>query len=286
MLEHLNGLHDWSALLDAIDPGNRASALALVQHLAAHGMVGELAPRRQFFVQLVGSGQLARHVANALLADPRVHLLLAPPLAESGAGRAPKSLLGTLCKTHKLAPGDRVLTGVHWGAITADDADMVVVCPSTAEVDQAVVAHLLRARIPHLVLSAHRDRARIGPLVDGYGGACTACSNHQLGGVDPSWLPTLVKMSGCVAHADESLLQWAAAETGLRVGWFIDGVNTLRSTVLEASTSRPGLVSHLITRNPDCSCSPHTASAPKLTIVRSAPAWQPDLEVDALPLAA
>jgi hypothetical protein len=286
LLGQLNGLHDLNALVANLEPTRRPDARLLLAELVEHDMICEATAPRQFVIQLVGRGRLARAASLALLDDPRNHLLLTPAARGAKTPNGREWLFGPPSKTQRFVAANRVATGVHWSAIASDSADLVLVCPSSIEVDQAIVAHLLHIQIPHLVLGAHRDTARIGPLVDGYGGSCATCGNQHLGARDPAWLSTLAELAMSPASPNELLLRWVGAEAALRVSWFMDGNNTLRSTVLEATTGTPGVVARTITRNPDCACQQRNFGRPKLRLVRSTPTLMITREDESLPMAA
>ncbi|MDR0836897.1 MAG: hypothetical protein LBM94_01540 [Propionibacteriaceae bacterium] len=284
-LQRLDGLHGCGGLLRELDDDSRQQAQLLLEELAGREMLRESHPEQTYSVQLVGSGRLARQAALALLEDGRVQLLVTPVAASRVAKSPAEALLGPALKTRPEA-AKRVSTGAHWSEITANSADLVLICPNTVEVDQAVVSHLLRVRAPHLLLNAHQDTARIGPLVDGYGGACAACGNQRLGIRDSDWLPVLAGLAGRGAAPNELLLRWVSAEAALRIGWFVAGTNTLRSTVLEASATVPGIVTRTIAPHPDCACQRRRDGRPKLRVIRSTPVQTSSPNWDALPQAA
>lgn len=130
----------------------------------------------------------------------------------------------------------------HWSELNAEDVDLVIVASGTVEPDRAMLDHLHRRALPHLIIQAHHGSAAVGPLVDGHTGSCRRCHDLLLTDEDPDWPHVLRTLSRVTANPDPAALDWAVSIATPRILWFIDTrASDLFSTTLQMSATHPGV---------------------------------------------
>ena len=139
-------------------------------------------------------------------------------------------------------PGGVLRPLTHWSELSGHDVDLVLVASATVEPDRAMLDHLVRTGLPHLLLRAHHDVATVGPFVDGNVGSCVRCHDLMLTDADQLWPDTVGSLSRCDARPESAVLRWAIDVATPRVWWFIDrNASDLHSTTLQLSLAHPGV---------------------------------------------
>lgn len=221
--------------------------------LAGHGMLGHDGPEqawRGLHLAVAGTGALGRQVARELLRSGLGRLDCLDPMARTAEGQA---MVRTLRSRHRAR--------ISWVAEVTDLAgrgvDLVLVAPTTIEADRLLLAELVRQDLPHLVLGAHGDLARIGPLVRPGRGPCQGCADLARGQVEAAWPQLLATLGSRPARPHPTMTSLVAARAVLAVGWLARGADDGsrlqgRVEVIDLFDPRPRESN--VARHPDCGC--------------------------------
>ncbi|GAA1380367.1 hypothetical protein [Luteococcus sanguinis] len=208
-------------------------------------------------IAVLGSGSLARAVSVALGrggADPMLVIDPRPPSqlewihsTEPTCGHA---MARWLLQRRKIAC--RAGSGM-------DDlrgwADLVVVATQYVEPDRLVVDQLVRHGLAHLVLRAHRDLGRVGPMVEPGRTPCLGCHDLVVGARDTGRGATVARLGMHRSDPDETVVRAVAAQAVLEVGWWAQGHRgRLEGRVLGLDRLAPDLPVARFPVHPDCTC--------------------------------
>ncbi|SER65290.1 hypothetical protein SAMN05443377_1056 [Propionibacterium cyclohexanicum] len=159
----MDGRHGTEWLLAGLTRQDRAAMAELLNHLLTAGVLctGSKMVRPRRTVSVIGSGELARllglrlaqiaHVACYDDATPGGHIEFHPPGWRFG----------------------------HWTQAIDRPGDLIVWAPGGQAPDPAVGFALVGAALPHLVVTAHRLRAQVSPLVVPGITACVECQRSH-----------------------------------------------------------------------------------------------------------
>lgn len=196
----------------------RAWIAEAVDTLAALGLVTRLSTTRGATVTVVGDGVLAHAVASLLTAEGR-----------------------TLTTTSALPPDPHA-------------ADLVVVCPSTAEPDRVDLREL--AGVPHLVVRAEPERAVVGPfMTPGSGYACVTCTDLVRRDLDRDWPHLLAQLCRSRHTASPQQTAWASALVSAQLtAWLAGRTPEASGATWELDAHSGGVGVRRWPRHPDCGC--------------------------------
>lgn len=225
------------------------SGLATAGHAAT--------PLARLRIGIVGAGALARHLAQALAqAGVRRFVLL----DEGSQKRQLHPVDGAL----RARLGVRVTTVRSIGQLAEVGVDLVVVAPSTIEADRLQLDLLARLGINHLVVAAHGDVGRLGPLVLPGRTPCVGCSDLATQVRDREWPQVLAQLSRRIAHPNATVMRLLSAQVALEVGWLarsLDDCDRLVGTVEVVDVVSPRPREARFAAQPSCGC---TATEPTL----------------------
>lgn len=241
-------------LADELPDPAREEFLSLVSTLAQVGLVHPVAALNR--IAVIGSGRLARALCRHLCALGPTRLVLtdvSPPdpllyprhVATTGAMALRQWLRTRVDVSHELSVGS------HWAELTVEHADVAVIATPTVVPDRAITDQLIRAGLPHLVVSQHRQTAHVGPLVRPGQGPCLCCDDIVRAAGDPLWPATVATMARTAATGDPRLVEWAAQHAAMLLSGDWSGADTGR--VWSASTT-VGIRSREWPAHPDCPC--------------------------------
>lgn len=252
---------DVTAQLSADRPLPAALA-PFIPQLADQGLAADASPidpLPRARIRLLGSGTLARAVAEALLEGGCAELLIFdrdPPvpglyagIAAAEGGRALQRWLT------RRETGQAVRTLTHWSKPEHVHPDLTVVAGACREPDRAVLDRLVHDDQPHLLIRPHGEGAVVGPLVEPGRSPCLRCLDVVRTELDPGWPRQLAQLCRQVQHPDPIWSRWAAA-VAVRAIWTClagrDGDLAGRTIEFDPWIGRP--VTRQWPRNPDCGC--------------------------------
>ncbi|MCG5216607.1 ThiF family adenylyltransferase [Streptosporangium soli] len=168
---------------------------------------GALERRRGAHIRIYGAGRVGAQVAALLAASGVGHLCVVDPAiaqprdvvpgglgwAEVGAPRHD----GAVAAARRLAPGVNAWTAA--AASRPGDAarppDLAILAPAEP-LDEVLVAELMAAGIPHLLVTAFEGFGSIGPLVLPGRTACLRCVELARRDRDPAWPIVSARLGG------------------------------------------------------------------------------------------
>ncbi|GAB2492911.1 hypothetical protein GCM10027030_27740 [Luteococcus sediminum] len=242
--------------LDEAHPRHRERQEAVSELLAGRGMVVKARPEQAWtglHLAVAGSGPLARQVCKELLRSGLGRLDCLDPFARNSEGQA---VVRALRARHRA----RISWVDEVAELAGRGVDLVLVAPDTVEADRLLLAELVRQDIPHLLLGAHGDVGRIGPLVRPGRGPCQGCADLARGQLETAW-PQVVAALGCRrARPHPTITGLVAARAVLAVGWLARGVDDGsglqgRVEVIDLFDPAPRRASFGV--HPDCGCRWH-----------------------------
>lgn len=216
-------------------------------------------PLRSARIRLLGSGTLARAVADALVESGCGELMIfdnEPP---------PVGLYPGITVTHGAQALQRwldhrtssttVRTISHWTKPELDPPDLTVVASMCREPDRAVLDRLAHDDQPHLVLRPHGAGVVVGPLVEPGCTPCVRCLDLGRTTRDPAWPRQLAHLCRHTHHPEPVWARWAAGEAVRAIWMFLAGqpCDLAGQTIeLEPATGVP--VIRAWPRQPECGC--------------------------------
>ncbi|WP_203567014.1 hypothetical protein [Aestuariimicrobium ganziense] len=231
----------------------------LFDDLDLHGLISP--PTKRLSVAVVGSRAAAGACARAVLDVPGSSLLVLDPrglVMATHRQRRPLTGADDLRRDLLAAGADpaRVVAQGHWSELGADaPVDLVVVAERQVEADRAITDHLVRTCLPHLVVTAHRDRATVGPFVLPGGSACVGCLDRHHSDRDPHWWAVVAALARRPARPADTTVAWIQATVA---SW----LHTLardddcfgRGEVVQLQLGRGPASTVLWPPHPQCSC--------------------------------
>lgn len=260
-----DGTRSEAGLRADLPPQHRGVWSDLLDVLHAGGLLGPSLPEHPApprHITVLGSSPLAYQVALRLIErDVSLHLVdpLPPDPTVHGRSRhhSGADALRARLLRHDPDAGRPVATissGGHWAELASSTStDLVVVADPHVVSDRAVTDHLTSQAIPHLVVEAHRDHGRVGPLVVPGRTACVGCLDRHHRDVDPSW-PTVVSILARRRARPRPVIQdWAAATVA---SWALSPVpaDQLRVTTTELRLGQGPAQTHEWPTHPSCPC--------------------------------
>jgi hypothetical protein len=216
-------LDDFPASLRAALPdylrGRIGPELACATLAYGHGDGGAavLARRRAAFTRVYGAGRVGASVATFLAASGVAWVSCLDPVPAVAADVTPAGLGAADVGASRAAGVARAVRRVAPEVRTENDAsrvpDLAVI---TGRPDPALLAALMRDRVPHLVVHADEAIGVVGPLVVPGRSACVRCVNLSKAARDPAWPRILAQASGlgadpAAAQACDTVLAAATA---------------------------------------------------------------------------
>lgn len=219
-------------------------------------------------IALVGAGQLGRRVATVLLSlHPRSLAVVddSAPNPDQYPGPVPATSaqalaheLGHVAVTaHSLA--ELVANPWAWG--------VVVVATDQVEPERGLADILTRRGVTQLFVRLHGDCATVGPLVVPGGSACLHCLDLTVSRRDPLWAPTLLELIRTRTGIDPVATDWAAAQTGVELGWYLrSGKASTIDGLVRMSRTHPGVEHVQLRPHPGCHCQTFAPDAAALGV--------------------
>lgn len=248
--------------LDTLTPPKAGAAAAELREaglLMAPALEARLA---QASVKILGSGRLARHIVDDLVAAGVRDLVLwdnEPPDLDvydnftrtTGA----QSLKSWLVSRHG-HDWTRWATVVnHWSKPEHRSTDMTVVATDYVEPDRAITDGLLRADQAHVVVRPFRRGVIVGPLVVPGRTPCIRCYDLTRSVRAPLWPAALSRLTQVHQSVDPVWARWAASQVVVAAGGFLNGhgVDLLGATV-EICAEAPSTGTRRWSVHPECGC--------------------------------
>lgn len=210
------GIDPPSVVLDGV-PDGLADAVGLLAQPCTQEELGTLLPQvdRDWLAWLVD------RLSDAELLVP-VEPEPSPSLVVVGTGVLAKAVTRSLSDAG-LAPTRVDPTGLTVLQTRPDDAELVVLAPSTAEPDRALTDTLFRQGRAHLVVRMEPDRAVVGPLVAPGQTPCVRCQDLIRVRLDAGWPLLLAQLCRAQVRPLPALLGWAGATAAVQVRAWLSG---------------------------------------------------------------
>lgn len=205
---------------------------AIVTALDDRGLLVTPPPPR-LAVRIVGSGALARDLAEAVCATDLGELTVVDP--EPPAPRVyahPRATGGASLRAHLVARGHRVRSQEHWFG-RGDTHQVTVVADDRLEPDRALTEVLTRDGIPHLTIRPTVRGVVVGPFVVPGRTACMRCLDLVLA-ADPAWPAILAQLCRARLTLPATVRAWAVAQALVCLrAWATGGVPLATGTTVE-----------------------------------------------------
>jgi bacteriocin biosynthesis cyclodehydratase domain-containing protein len=162
-------------------------ATAALAYADGDGGARVLARRRAAFVRIHGAGRTGAGLATFLAASGVGHVTCVDPEPAEPADLAPAGLVEADLGAPRDEGAARAVSRAAPWCRTGDDGSVpdLVVLTATALPDLA--DGLVRARVPHLAVSAGEAIGVVGPLVRPGRSACLGCVGRRTADADPAW---------------------------------------------------------------------------------------------------
>lgn len=208
------------------------AAGSLVTALAANELLdppGRRIPR----VRLIGSGALARDIAEAICATGLGRLVVVDPEpAPAHVYAHPRATGGASLRAHLAGRGHEVDLAAHWfdGEV---DHDVTVVADDRIEPDRALTQTLGREALPHLFVRPLVRGVVVGPLVLPGRTACTRCMD-LVRARDSGWVGVLAQLCHRTLPTPVTPRTWAVGQVLVSLrAWAAGGHPATAGTTLE-----------------------------------------------------
>lgn len=207
VLRLIDGEHDWDDILLALPP--TISATDFIGWLTKNNLL--LSCVRQPFdclrIRLYGSGALGQMLTSQILAEGPESLTI---VARDGKPYGCEAPASQVFGTHDTSTADGPEMRIDRQWICGDDQpDIAVVAGPGIQPDRAILEDLRIRRIPTLLVFAHHDFARIGPLFIS-GTSCWRCADAQIRVADPAWPECVSILSGATPRPTQAAARWAS----------------------------------------------------------------------------
>lgn len=214
------------------------------------------APAATLHLAVVGTGPLARAVAAALLRAGVRRLDVAEEPSRASVGEAPRRAPALVAALRpRLCATVRALS--HLDDLAGRGVDLVVVATSGLVSDRVVLDRLVELDLAHLVVHAHGDTGRIGPLVLPGATPCCRCHDLAVAATDPLWPQALAALRHGHGRPDQTMTSHLAARVALEVGWLardLGRASRLRGRVELHDATTPTVREFSFGPSPACGC--------------------------------
>ncbi|GAB3703872.1 hypothetical protein [Mariniluteicoccus flavus] len=258
-LRLMNGTRTVTAVAEqsGIDPD---LARDIAAQLESHELVVPKRRRVRPRVRLVGSGALARDLAEAICATDLGPLVVVDPEAPQPRVYAhPRPTGAESLKAHLLARGHRVTVDGHWYAGDSGH-DVTVVADDRLEPDRALTQVLLRGNRPHLFVRPQVRGVVVGPFVLPGRTACTRCMD-LVRSHDPEWVHVLARLCMTQLSTPSTQRAWAVGQVLVSLRAWAAGAEPTTAGVTQELGRDWTVTSRAWPLHPECGCADSAAAA-------------------------
>ncbi|GAA1394670.1 hypothetical protein [Luteococcus peritonei] len=250
-------------LARGLDATGREQLGSLLQLMHRAGLAVEGRPEavpQSLRVGLVGSGVLARSVATSLVrSGVRSITCLDERSPDPLVWPGTRQLTGSAALARSLRPRHGLRVGIAHGVreLAELGTDIVVVAAGTLEPDRLLLGELVEHGLGHLVLGAHQDTGRIGPLVLPGRTPCLQCHDLARAEQDPAWGLVLAQLCQVTARPHPTIGQVVATRAALELGWAgrdLTHGERLHGRCELHDLERPTVRDVRFSQHPGCSC--------------------------------
>lgn len=237
----------------AVQLPDRASVRALLDALASYNDPGPLDDDARHALAMLAAADLLVDAASGAAAESDVMLF-----GSDAARRRTARSTGAIGLTAEPTSADGLDDLLAAAGLRVDDRDPAVHLVVTAgPARRSLVDPLLRAGLPHLLVSGTGATRRVGPFVDPGRTACVRCVDAHESEADPR-LPLLIEQA---AHPHSPIAPVDPLVGRLALTWAVrdlarylegDEPSTWSTTVDIGPTEAPTVTRWL--RHPDCGC--------------------------------
>ena len=199
--------------------------------LGRHGFLRNCVRTKPIETEVVGSGDLATRIADALASSPGLSVSLTRDIEVA-------TMPGHALRRDWVTP-----------------PNLLVVATQTVEPDRTITDELVQAGIPHLIVRVEPTRAAVGPFVVPGITGCVRCLDLTRAYYDTAWPRLLAQLCRASPQPPEALTAWAVATAVLQVRAHAAGhaPDTL-GRILEVRADELTLSAMDLPAHPDCRC--------------------------------